>query len=166
MVFKEQNKFCMDHFLSPCSPHPLLYILFHSISSSFPFCNSNTHPPSHSSNAFDTFLIKIRLVDWFSDINECDDDEIRQNCQYGCENTDGSYRCLEPPTTTTTTTTPPPPPASENEDDYEEEGDEDGEEEVEQPTKVTSTSAAPPAAAAAACPDGFRHDVNNVCIGE
>jgi hypothetical protein len=39
------------------------------------------------------------------DVNECDRPEIGAECQFGCENTHGSYRCLPAPTTSTETLT-------------------------------------------------------------
>lgn len=98
------------------------------------------------------------------DINECDDEEIRSQCQHGCENTEGSYRCLEPPTTTTTTTTTSTTiaPISQEEDYDEEEEDED---EPEEESKATTTSA-PTIAVGTPCPDGLRRDMNGVCAGK
>lgn len=107
----------------------------------------------------------------FTDINECEDEEIRRHCHHGCENTEGSYRCLEPPTTTTTTTTTTPTPIASEEipDEEEEATDYEEEEEEEQPaahTTTTSTTSAPVVPAGAPCQDGFRRDVNDVCTGE
>lgn len=112
-------------------------------------------------------------MDLFSppDINECEDEEVRRQCHHGCENTDGSYRCLEPPTTTTTTSTThtPPPPGSEEQGEGE---DEDYEEEEEEGEAAPATTLATPidvpvsVGDGAPCQDGYRRDVNGVCTGE
>lgn len=93
-----------------------------------------------------------------ADINECEDEAIRAQCQYGCENTDGSYRCLEPSTTTSTTAAPSV--AEEEEKDYDEEDN------SEETTPTTTPTSVPNLSVGPACSDGLRRDVNGVCTGE
>lgn len=86
------------------------------------------------------------------DINECNDEEVKRHCEWGCENTEGSYRCLDAPTTSTTSTTTTSTTAA-PEKEYDEE-DEEEEEEVEAPTQKP------------ACRDGYRRSSDGKCIGK
>lgn len=37
----------------------------------------------------------MKIFSLFLDINECENPDIEQSCSNGCENTIGSYRCIE-----------------------------------------------------------------------